>query len=145
MLDARNIYIRTHQMSLLDLVNSINPEHKYSDYASPCAGVEYKTQIVESLFVRIPCKSVWRCWNNGVLEILDGYIFLLACKEFLNNEFALTGVSFIAEFEGKKFSDMHRSMQRRIEETMIDVSDAGPGTPISIKDYLFNLLHLRTI
>ena len=37
----------------------------------------------------------------------------------MNNEFELTGLDFLLEFNNNKYSDFGRAFQRRIEETQI--------------------------
>lgn len=141
MLDASRINIRSHSVSLIDLLNSVESLQKFNDYISTTSN-QTKTEIIESLLIRIPSPTIWRIMkcSDEQCVIFDGYKFIETILEFVNDKFELSDMIF-NDLNGCKFSDLHVAFQRRIKETSINVHDISYHTPEEIKQYLFNLLH----
>lgn len=78
------------------------------------------SKLIESVFLQIPIPTVYLCEeNDGTLSIIDGQQRLTSFVKFLKNEFELKNLEEYTEFNGKKFADLDKSIQRTIKNTSI--------------------------
>lgn len=78
------------------------------------------SKLIESVLLQIPIPTVYLCEeNDGTLSIIDGQQRLTSFVKFLKNEFELRNLEEYTEFNGKKFADLDKSIQRTIKNTSI--------------------------
>lgn len=78
------------------------------------------SKLIESILLQIPIPTVYLCEeNNGTLSIIDGQQRLTSFVKFLKNEFELKNLEEYTEFNGRKFADLDKSIQRTIKNTSI--------------------------
>ncbi|WP_166671175.1 DUF262 domain-containing protein [Cryobacterium psychrophilum] len=64
------------------------------------------SRLVESLLLNVPIPVCYFAEDDGVYEVIDGLQRLTTIQRFLDDEFALNGVSVLAELNGDKFSNL---------------------------------------
>lgn len=78
------------------------------------------SKLIESVLLQIPIPTVYLCEeNDGTLSIIDGQQRLTSFVKFLKNEFELKNLEEYTEFNGKKFADLDKTIQRTIKNTSI--------------------------
>ncbi|SDH59781.1 Protein of unknown function DUF262 [Leifsonia sp. 98AMF] len=78
------------------------------------------SRLIESLLLNVPIPVCYFAEDDeGVYEVIDGLQRLTTIRKFLDDEFALTGVSVLSELNGDKFSDLAPRDQRRLESRTI--------------------------
>ncbi|WP_382304060.1 DUF262 domain-containing protein [Herbiconiux sp. UC225_62] len=78
------------------------------------------SRLIESLLLNVPIPVCYFAEDDeGVYEVIDGLQRLTTIRKFLDDEFALTGVSVLTEANGDKFSDLAPKDQRRLESRTI--------------------------
>lgn len=78
------------------------------------------SRLIESLLLNVPIPVCYFAEDDdGVYEVIDGLQRLTTIQRFLDDEFALNGVSVLAELNGVKFSDLAPKEQRRLESRTI--------------------------
>lgn len=74
------------------------------------------SRLIESLLLNVPIPVCYFAENeDGVYEVIDGLQRLTTIKNYLENDFPLTGISVLSELEGKRFEDLAPRDQRRFE------------------------------
>ncbi|WP_289239658.1 DUF262 domain-containing protein [Pseudomonas sp. FEMGT703P] len=72
-----------------------------------------KSLLIESFLMNIPIPPLFLFEKDyNQYEIMDGRQRLEAISEFLDNKYALTGLEFWVELQGKRFSDLPGIIQR---------------------------------
>lgn len=78
------------------------------------------SRLIESLLLNVPIPVCYFAEDDeGVYEVIDGLQRLTTIRKFLDDEFALTGVSVLTELNGQRYSDLVPRDQRRLESRTI--------------------------
>ena len=78
------------------------------------------SKLIESVLLQIPIPTVYLCEeNDGKLSIIDGQQRLTSFVKFLKNEFVLKNLEEYTDFNGKRYADLDKSVQRTIRNTSI--------------------------
>jgi hypothetical protein len=83
--------------------------------------IYFSSDIIESVLFKIPTNKIWiyTLIDNQYYVLSGNYIFDI--DAFMNDLYPLENLKLFAEYNGFRFSDMKRNLQRRIEETYLDV------------------------
>lgn len=101
-----------------------------------------KGQLIESILLRIPLPVFYvSATEDDLWAVVDGLQRLTTIHDFLSDEFALTGLEYLEQLEGLRFSKLPRPMQRRIEETSLLINIIQPGTPDEVMINIFRRLN----
>ena len=104
---------------------------------------EQKSQLIESLILRIPLPAFYFDGsNNDMWIIIDGLQRLTALKEFfVEKNLKLKGLEFLSDLEGIGVDDMPRVYIRRMKETQITAYIINPGAPVNLKYNIFKRIN----
>lgn len=72
-----------------------------------------RSQLIESFLMNIPVPPIFLFENQyNQYEAMDGRQRLETIRGFLDNTFALTGMEFFKELNGKRYNDLNPTIQR---------------------------------
>ncbi|WP_024954346.1 DUF262 domain-containing protein [Sulfurospirillum arcachonense] len=130
-----------HQYKEIDL----NPDFQRNEVWSR----QQKSLLIESILIRIPIPAFYidarnpRKWN-----VIDGLQRLSTIINFIKGTFALskspTGkkqLEYLTELEGKKYMELDRKYQRRIEEYTLLFNMVYPGTSNKVAFNIFTRIN----
>ncbi len=100
--------------------------------------IKQKSRLIESILIKIPIPSFYidaRDEANWI--VIDGLQRLSTIIRYIKDEFALKDLEFLKELENKKFSQLDRNFQRRIEDFKLTLYLIRPNTPEEIAFNIF--------
>jgi hypothetical protein len=102
-----------------------------------------RSRLIESTLIRIPLPAVYvDATDDDRWLVIDGLQRLSTFQHFVAEQsFALEGLEFLTDFEGRRFNQLDRPFQRRINETSIDVNQLDAGTPAAVKFNIFKRIN----
>ncbi|MEM7581375.1 MAG: DUF262 domain-containing protein [Cyanobacteria bacterium P01_A01_bin.80] len=104
---------------------------------------EAKSRLIESILIRIPLPAFYMyASDDDKWLVIDGIQRLSTLKKFvIDNELILSGLEYLKDLNGKKYSELSRSYQRRIEETVLTIYLIEKGTPPEVQFNAFRRIN----
>lgn len=107
-----------------------------------------KARLVESILLQIPLPSFYFTEDpDGILRVVDGlqristiYAFTRG-GEYQDANFTLSDLEYLKEIEGKQYSELAPSWQRRVNNTQLVVHVIDPQTPDPVKFDIFRRIN----
>jgi hypothetical protein len=101
------------------------------------------SRLIESILIRFPLPAFYfDASNDENWLIVDGLQRLSAIRKFvLDKKLTLRGLEYLADFNGLKYDDLHRTYTRRIDECPITLFLIQPGTPEAVKYSIFRRIN----
>jgi len=104
--------------------------------------IKQKSRLIESILIKIPIPSFYidaRDEANWI--VIDGLQRLSTIIRYMKDEFKLKDIEFLKELDGKKFSELDRNFQRRIEDFKLTLYLIRPNTPEEIALNIFTRIN----
>ncbi len=108
--------VETNDGSEPELRYMLDPEyqrrHRWSD--------DRKSRLIESFLMNVPVPPVFLYERDlARFEVMDGRQRLTALSQFYNNEFALVGLQYWPELDGRKYSELPSKVRHGIDRRYI--------------------------
>ena len=138
--NPEEIRVRTTNITVQLLVLRI--EHKEIELEPPFQRffiwkTERQSRLIESLLLRIPIPVFYvAAEENENWLVVDGVQRMFTIYNYVTGQFPLRQLEYLDKFNGMKYNDLPRPMQRRIGESELVVNVIDPGTP---EDVMFNI------
>ncbi|ATV66226.1 hypothetical protein CTM86_06250 [Fusobacterium pseudoperiodonticum] len=136
---------RLQEISSSELEDSEPMDYLDALIVSPDYQREYRyslaneSSIIESILVGIPIPPIFiaknRVNNVHVLNVIDGQHRLRAINRFLENQYSLTGLTLLPEYEGKYYNDFSNEEKMLLNSKKISFIEFEnfPGLKIEIE------------
>ncbi|MDQ7062056.1 MAG: DUF262 domain-containing protein [Sulfurimonas sp.] len=101
-----------------------------------------KSRLIESILIKIPIPSFYidaRDESNWI--VIDGLQRLSSIIRYIKDEYPLKDLEFLQELHGKRFSELDRTFQRRIEDFKLTLYLVRPNTPEEIALNIFTRIN----
>ena len=83
--------------------------------------VKIASRLIESVLLNIPIPTVYLCEElDGRFSIIDGQQRMTSFVKYLKNEFALKGLEELSELNGKRFSELEKTLQRTLKSCALN-------------------------
>jgi len=113
----------------------LDPEFQRGDVWSR----KQQSELIESILMGIPLPVMYFAEDKfGNLQVIDGRQRLTALFKFLNNEFNISSSPILGYLKSKKFKDLDKKEQIKLEDYQLIVYIIKPQTPDRIKFDIFD-------
>lgn len=125
--ELSELRIGTRTLTLGEIMDGINKRQwKTRDSFFPLQdtwSLGAQSRWIESILLALPLPPIWvGMQEDGHWIVYDGEARLQACRAFiLNNSFELRGLPFLPKYEGLRYEDLSRAIQRKILETRMTI------------------------
>lgn len=100
--------------------------------------LQRQSKLVESAILRVPLPVFYLAETRaGKVVVVDGLQRLTTFHRYLNNQFALRGLAFAHELNGKKFEDLPAILKNRMEDMPLTLYLIDSGVPEEAKYEIF--------
>lgn len=87
------------------------------------------SKLIESFLLDIPIPVIYLAKNKeNKYEVIDGLQRLTSAFDFLGNKYKLTSLDQLKEEIGKKFKDLDKPLQRRLENATLRTFELSSDT-----------------
>ncbi len=102
-----------------------------------------QSRLIESILVKFPLPAFYfDAEDTNKWLVVDGLQRLSCLKNFIvDNKLRLTGLEFLKDLEGNKYTDLERPLKRIIDQTQVTAYIINPGTPKSVKYNIFRRIN----
>ncbi len=102
-----------------------------------------KSRLIESMLLRIPLPAFYiDASNEDRWLVIDGLQRLTTISNFMvSKELSLRNLEFWQDYNGARFDDLPRPLQRRLEETQLMLYLIQEGTPHKVKFNIFRRIN----
>lgn len=136
-----SLMIRTETRSVFEIVRRIDSKQYIMDpdfQRDFVWEIGRQSKLIESAILRIPLPVFYLAeTRDGKIVVVDGLQRLTTFFRFLKGEFALSGLAFAKQLEGKFFKDLPPAMQNRLEDTPLTLYLIDAKVPESAKYEIF--------
>ncbi|MGP8290750.1 DUF262 domain-containing protein [Vreelandella zhanjiangensis] len=103
-----------------------------------------KSALIESILLKIPVPVFYMsAMENDKWLIVDGLQRITTIYDFIRDQFPLKGLEILEQYEGIKFSQFPRSLERRLKETEFVVHVIQPDSPKSATTQIFQRINTK--
>ena len=102
-----------------------------------------QSRLVESLLIRIPLPAFYMDGTDDEKWlVVDGLQRLTSLKRFIiDKDLKLSGLEFLRQYEGNRYNELPRNLQRRIQEAQVIVFVIQEKTPPDVKFKIFKRIN----
>lgn len=102
-----------------------------------------QSRLIESILIRIPLPAFYiDATDEDKWLVIDGLQRLNTLKKFvIDKNLKLEGLEFLQDLNAKKYDELPRNYQRRIDETILTVYLIQKGTPAKVKFNIFRRIN----
>ncbi|WP_129794119.1 DUF262 domain-containing protein [Sphingosinicella sp. CPCC 101087] len=108
--------------------------------------ISRKSKLIESILLRIPLPVFYVAADDREnWRVVDGLQRLTTIYDFIHTEsvhsFSLRGLEYLSALEGTTFTQLPRSIKRRIDETELNINVIESGTPDEVMFNVFKRIN----
>jgi hypothetical protein len=101
-----------------------------------------KSKLIESILIRIPLPTFYiDTRNEDQWVVIDGLQRLTTIFDYMDDEFKLINLDYLKHLNGKKWKDIGRKYQRKIEKFSLLCNLVRPNTPSRIASNIFQRIN----
>lgn len=100
------------------------------------------SRLIESFLIDLPVPVVYLAINSeGNYEVIDGLQRLTSVFDYFDNKYALTSLSIRKDVNGKKFSDLEKAEQDKLEDSTLRTFELPAATRKDLMFLIFERLN----
>jgi len=104
------------------------------------------SRLIESVLLEVPIPVIYLSEeSDGKYSVIDGQQRLNAFIKFLENNLKLSGLTILAELNGKRFQDLPKNLQDKFENATIRIIEIRKESDPDVKFEIFERLNTGAV
>ena len=104
--------------------------------------LKQQSELIESILMNIPLPLFYFAMDKkGIISVVDGLQRLTTVFTYMQDNFSVGKVRYLKSIIGKRFSDLQRTDQAKIEKYQIQAYIIQPSTPENVKLDIFDRIN----
>jgi len=104
------------------------------------------SRLIESVLLEVPIPVIYLSEeSNSKYSVIDGQQRLNAFIKFLENNLRLSGLTILAELNGKRFQDIPKNLQDKFEDATIRIIEIKKESQSDVKFEIFERLNTGAV
>jgi|GEM_PF-957519 len=104
------------------------------------------SRLIESVLLEVPIPVIYLSEeSDGKYSVIDGQQRLNAFIKFLENNLRLSGLTILAELNGKRFQDIPKNLQDKFENATIRIIEIRKESDPDVKFEIFERLNTGSV
>lgn len=139
-LNPSDISISQNQYTVFELYTTMKEGYIVFPEDIICLDNYQKSMLIENILIGITMIPIYisPLNNDGIWKVFEGLKILKTIRDFIDNDFELTGLEYFSEYNGCRLNTLPSLLYRKLHEAKFTVYSISPSVPPLVRDSIIH-------